>query len=76
MEKTGTGSVSYPDFALTFTKMGLHKRIYELDGKVLVCACRRDQSCHGDALILEYDKVNAQQADIINNPKRPASGAA
>ena len=51
-------------------RTGLHKRIYELDGNTLVFACRKDQECHADALIREYDEAKSKQQDILINLRR------
>ena len=39
-----------------------------------MCACRRDQACHGDILTAEWDAVMPGQADILTNLKRTRQG--
>lgn len=37
----------------------LMARLPELRGKVLGCACRADQRCHGDVILAELSKLNS-----------------
>ena len=53
-----------------FHQEGLHRQLYELGGKVLVCACRRDQACHGDVIILEWEKMLDKQGNVPIDLKR------
>ena len=53
-----------------FHKARLDRHLHDLAGKVLVCACRRGQQCHGDVLITEWNRKCEEQADILTNLKR------